>query len=207
MALDFFRRLTLPQQRRIVPGAQWLRGEIRKGYTHSAFLLTSEYGNYLFHGLGDFAPHVEGVKKLGGVSRQFLGNLEERTSAAEGIFQTFGAPLVVWDAEQDTLPKVKLHVMRREADDLYLPNVTALPAVGPTWYLFRTRGLCALLPSRSVWIEGGRMEWEGDLPLTLPSRRLVAQSPVQFVLPPRFKGATPYLRMTADLQKRMKDPA
>ena len=71
-----------------------------------AFLLQRKGGKLLIYRSASLGGDVEEVRRLGGISRQYLNHHHEASPACDWVAETFGAPLHVHEDDASAASKV-----------------------------------------------------------------------------------------------------
>jgi len=175
-----------------------------------SFLLRREPGNLLVYGTGTLEHDGETIRELGGISRQYLGHGHEAAFADEWPARTFGAKLVVGEADAASVGKrrqVDETISQRKALDA---DFEAIPipghTPGATAYLWDTGEHRALFTGDSIYLRDD--EWvaavldSSDRPSYIASLELMRELDFDLLIPWAASVGGPYYALTDEVDAR-----
>ena len=126
-----------------------------------AFLLQREGGNLLIYRSASLEGDVEEVRRLGGISRQYLNHHHEASPACDWVAETFGAPLHVHEDDARAASEIcevgetfsERHKLGDDFEVVPIPGHTA----GATAFLWDSGEHRVLFTGDTVYI--GRLGW------------------------------------------------
>jgi glyoxylase-like metal-dependent hydrolase (beta-lactamase superfamily II) len=166
-----------------------------------AFLLQREGGNLLIDRSASLEGDVEEVRRLGGISRQYLNHHHEASPACDWVAETFGAPLHVHEDDAGAASEIcdvgesfsERHKLGDDFEVFPIPGHTA----GATAFLWDSGEHRVLFTGDTVYI--GRRGWRAavldgvsDRQRYVESLELIRSLDFDLVVPGIASSGRPY---------------
>jgi glyoxylase-like metal-dependent hydrolase (beta-lactamase superfamily II) len=166
-----------------------------------AFLLQREGGNLLIYRSASLEGDVEEVRRLGGISRQYLNHHHEASPACDRVAETFGAPLHVHEDDARAASEVcevgdtfsERHKLGDDFEVVPIPGHTA----GATAFLWDSGEHRVLFTGDTVYF--GRRGWRAavldgvsDRQRYVESLELIRSLDFDLVVPGIASAGQPY---------------
>jgi hypothetical protein len=166
-----------------------------------AFLLQREGGNLLIYRSASLEGDVEEVRRLGGISRQYLNHHHEASPACDRVAETFGAPLHVHEDDARAASEIcevseifsERHKLGDDFEVVPIPGHTA----GATAFLWDSGEHRVLFTGDTVYF--GRRGWRAavldgvsDRQRYVESLELIRSLDFDLVVPGIASAGQPY---------------
>ncbi len=134
--------------------------------TTCAYLLKRDEGNFLVYSSGKIVEEFDEIKKLGGISRQFLGHHHEASAFCDLVNQQFNAPLTAHAYEKENILKhCKLDETFEDScefasdfSSIYTPGHTK----GSTCFVWKLKSEMILFSSDFLFLRNGQWAVSND---------------------------------------------
>lgn len=184
-----------------------------------AYLLKRKNGNFLIYSSSHIESAFSGIKKLGGVEKQFLNHRDEASEHCNKVFYQFGAPLICHELEREAIEsgldwsnftrKAKLGEVFSKRTQ-FAPDFEAIPTPGhcpgSTCYLWNMGDKKFLFTGDTFYPRNG--EWcvaisNGLQDTMIRSLEILLDNPFDVIVPGLFIGAVSFLEVTAQLRHEL----
>ncbi|MDQ3540326.1 MAG: MBL fold metallo-hydrolase [Chloroflexota bacterium] len=179
-----------------------------------AFLLERDRGNLLIYRSASLEQDVEAVRKLGGISRQYLNHHHEASPACDWVASELGAPLHCHADDAAEAAKIctvaETFSERHRLDDDF--EIIPIPGhtPGATAYLWDTGEHRVLFTGDTIFFSKGRwqaalLEGVGDRPRHIESLELIRTLDFDYVIPGVASEGEPYYAQveTSEAEQRI----
>lgn len=167
-----------------------------------AFLLQRADGNVLIYRSASLEQDAEVVRKLGGISRQYLNHHHEASPACDWVTATFNAPLNVHAGDAAEVAKIctvgdtfsDRHMLGTDLEIIPIPGHTP----GATAYLWHTGEHRVLFTGDTIFFSRRRwraalLEEVGDRKRHIESLELLWDLDFDYVIPGIAPAGQPYV--------------